>query len=76
MNLMVTTNQKSITDIHTEKKNPNITLNIVIKSRQKLQKKGAENNYKTNPNNGQSGRETHASRFTLNVNELSINSKI
>ena len=39
MNLMVTTNQKSITDIYTEKKNPNITLNLVIKSRQKLQRK-------------------------------------
>ena len=35
-NFMVTTNKKSIIDKHTEKKkNPNITLKIVIKSQEK-----------------------------------------
>ena len=48
MNLIVTANQKSIIDIQ-KKKNSNIMLNIVIKSKQKFQKKGAKNNYKTNP---------------------------
>ena len=40
INLMVITNQKSILDTHTEKreKNPNITLRIVIKSQGKRAK--------------------------------------
>ena len=41
-NLMVTTNQKYITDIQTERK-PNIKLEIVIKSQQKRTREKKEN---------------------------------
>ena len=41
-NLMVTTNQKYITDMQTKRK-PNITLEIVIKSQQKRTREKKEN---------------------------------
>ena len=47
---MVTTNQKSIIDIHTNKKsNPNTTLKIVIKLQKNKRKKGEKRPIKTNP---------------------------
>ena len=41
---MVTTNQKSLIDIHTKKRkrNPKITLKIVIKSQEKRKKEGGK----------------------------------
>ena len=48
---MVTTNQKSIIDLHTKReRNPNITLKIVIKSQEKRTKEGTKKNYKITPN--------------------------
>ena len=75
-NLMVTTNQKSIIDVHTKKKNnPYITQKVVIKSQEK-RIKGEErekiNTYKTI---NKLEIRTHISIITLNVNELNVPTK-
>ena len=51
-NLSVTTNQKSVIDMHTKRKrNPNITLKIVIKSprEENKRRKGRKRSTKINP---------------------------
>ena len=52
MSLMVITHQKSILDIHTEKreKNPSVTLRIVIKSQGKRAKQETKKKHENNWN--------------------------
>lgn len=57
-----------------EKKRIQTMLNIVIKS-ENFKRNEQKITTKQAPNNEQNGNKTHVSRFILNVNELSINSK-
>ena len=72
---MVTTNQKSIIDVHTKKKNnPYITQKVVIKSQEK-RIKGEEREKNTYKTINKLEIRTHISIITLNVNELNVPTK-
>ena len=76
-NLMVTAKQKSIIDIHTKRKrNPNITLKIVIKSQEKRTKEEREERpTKTNLKINKMAIRTYIWIITLNVNGISAPAK-
>ena len=69
INLMVTTNQKSVIDTNIKKnRNPNMTLKIVIKSQEKRTKE-EKNTFKNNPKTiDKMAMRVYISIITLNVN--------
>ena len=71
---MVTTKQKSIIDTHTGERNPNITLNTVIKSKRR-ELKNKNEPQKLCETTNEIAISTHESITTLNVNRINSPNK-
>ena len=74
---MVTTKQKSIIDItQKSKRNPNVTLKIIIKSEEKRTKEGGKKTYKSKSKTiNKMAIGTYIMIITLNVNSLNAPTK-